>query len=819
MALETPVDDAGRLAAIAALDMVELQPLFDRVGRLARAHARMDADVVLVGNQRTWRIGKDTDWVHSGGSATSFTGAALASDEVMWVEDTLATPCWRDNPDVATDNGLRFFAGAPIRLANGHRIGVVCIADQAPHAYDPDLVAYLTDLAAIAANECDRCLARRHLAQATTDAVQAHNLVAAFVEAAPVAICMTDREMRVIQASPRWRQERQQPDIAGRVLYEAYPDTRRWSETYDHCLTGESIQRDRVQISLPDGSQRWVRVEIAPWRDATGEVGGLLVMSIDVTATVEALDEAKHAADRLKLALEIGELQMWEMDFQRREVSAAGVEPSMPRTYEELNRDFWVGVHPDERDAAMTAWDAYAAGGPAFRQTYRILRPDGPYQWHHSAVHALRDDQNRIIRLVGVLRNVDAQKRGELELRQAMETAETANKAKSEFLANMSHEIRTPLNGVMGIAGALARTELGAQQAEMVGLIETSAQTLEALLTDILDLARIEAGRLEIRPEPFDLATSVNACAALFQASAEAKDLALKVEIEPYALGAYQGDAPRIRQILSNLLGNAVKFTARGEVRLSVQARRDETTTHMIFEVADTGIGFDEETRARLFGRFEQADGSITRKYGGTGLGLAISSSLAEAMGGELVADSTPGQGSVFRLTLELPRRTGAVEMWGDHEAALEEEADLQAMRVLLAEDHPTNRRVVELILGAAGVDLTSVENGAEAVDLAARSRFDLILMDMQMPVMDGLTAIRAIRRREARNGEPATPIYTLTANAMPEHAQASSAAGADGHITKPITADGLLRVVEQVWCEQHPPATTATASPAARTA
>jgi CheY-like chemotaxis protein len=370
----------------------------------------------------------------------------------------------------------------------------------------------------------------------------------------------------------------------------------------------------------------------------------------------------------------------------------------------------------------------------------------------------------------------------------------------------MSHEIRTPLNGVMGVAGALAKTELSAQQAEMVSLIETSAKTLETLLSDILDLARIEAGKMEIRPEPFDLATSVNACSALFDAAAQAKGLDLSVEIAPAALGAYVGDAARIRQILSNLLGNAVKFTTVGGVTLTIDARRGETHSQLRFEVRDTGIGFDAETKARLFSRFEQADGSITRRFGGSGLGLSISRSLAEAMGGRLEAEAVPGEGAVFVLTLELPRCEGALDLWFDA-AEPEPEADpLVGMRVLLAEDHPTNRRVVELILGAAGVDLTCVENGVEAVDAFRRSAFDLILMDMQMPLMDGLTAIGEIRRLEAASGQAPTPIHVLTANAMPEHISASIAAGADGHLSKPILAEALIeRVAETALARESP--------------
>ena len=521
-----------------------------------------------------------------------------------------------------------------------------------------------------------------------------------------------------------------------------------------------------------------------------------------------ALDSARRAQMRLDMALNIGQLRVWEMDWKRKTLKGYGYtdpDQKLDPTFGELNADMFAGIHPDDRDAAAQAWINYMKDGTPFRQTYRLAKPDGGYNWVSSVVEAIRDPKGRIVRILGVLRNITPEKVAELELVKARDEAEAANRAKSEFLANMSHEIRTPLNGVMGIAGALARTELSSGQAEMVQLIETSAQTLEALLTDILDLARIEAGRLEIRPEPFELSTSINACAALFQAAAEAKGLKLVVNIDPGAEGTFQGDAPRIRQILSNLIGNAVKFTSEGEIRISVGAYRDETTSRLSFAVSDTGIGFDEDTKQRLFNRFQQADGSITRKYGGTGLGLAISRTLAEAMGGELTAQSLPGQGSTFCFDLELPRRHGAIDLWDFDDTPISEAQlpELDTMRVLLAEDHPTNRRVVQLILEAAGVDLICVENGAEALDEARRGPFDLILMDMQMPVMDGLTAIRAIRRWEQKEGHPPMPIHTLTANAMPEHAQASHAAGANGHVTKPITAEGLLKVVEQVWTDR----------------
>ena len=378
-------------------------------------------------------------------------------------------------------------------------------------------------------------------------------------------------------------------------------------------------------------------------------------------------------------------------------------------------------------------------------------------------------------------------------LKAATRLADEANRSKSEFLANMSHEIRTPLNGVIGINAALARTELSPEQARMVDLIATSGETLETLLTDVLDLARIESGHLELKAEAFDLENCLENVVALFEAGARQKALDFNLMIAPALAGAFIGDVVRIRQVVSNLLSNAVKFTSDGSITLEAIQADDGA---VVISVTDTGIGFDADFKARLFQRFEQADGSITRRFGGTGLGLAISRALAEAMEGELEADSEPGVGSTFSLTLNLARApAGAVVKVSRPTQARPQEAG--APRVLLAEDHPINRKVVELLFDGTGVDLTCVENGAEAVALYEKVPFDMVLMDMQMPVMDGLTAIRLIRARELADGGFATPIYTLSANAMPEHAEAAVAAGANGHLTKPIAAASLYAALE----------------------
>lgn len=373
------------------------------------------------------------------------------------------------------------------------------------------------------------------------------------------------------------------------------------------------------------------------------------------------------------------------------------------------------------------------------------------------------------------------------KLKAAQERAEAANSAKSEFLANMSHEIRTPLNGVVSMADALSRTDLDANAHQMVDLIRSSGATLERLLTDILDSAKIEAGQVTLEPTVFDLKHTIGDIALMWRAKAEDKGVALVFSFDPSSPRWVKGDAVRLRQILTNLVSNALKFTDQGTVTLAVSAADGD---RIAFAVRDTGMGFDSEQKARIFQRFQQADGSITRRFGGTGLGLAISTALVDLMGGELDCASVPGRGSEFVFAIDLPASAPPVAAVEDMEAT-----DIAALplRILLADDHPANRKVVEIMLAATAMELVTVEDGRQALDTFMTGPFDLVLMDMQMPVMDGLSATAAIRAFEASAGRERTAILMLTANAMAEHVAQSLAAGADGHLTKPITLGGLF--------------------------
>jgi signal transduction histidine kinase len=383
-------------------------------------------------------------------------------------------------------------------------------------------------------------------------------------------------------------------------------------------------------------------------------------------------------------------------------------------------------------------------------------------------------------------------------LERARAAAESANAAKSEFLATMSHEIRTPLNGVIGMAQAMGRDPLPAVQRERLAVIRQGGETLLNLLNDLLDLSRIEAGRLELEDGVVDLADQARGAREAFAAVAADKDLLITLTVAPEAEGAWRGDPTRLRQVLYNLVSNAVKFTSSGEVAITLAVEAGQ----VMVAVRDTGPGIPADRLGALFQKFVQADASTTRQYGGSGLGLAICRELVERMGGTIAVKSRVGEGSVFTVRLPLVRAEAAAPAAGASslEPASSEPcaaADHEGLRVLAAEDNPMNQVVLRTLLGQLGVAVEIVADGAAAVDAAARGGWDLILMDVQMPVMDGPTAARRIRQDERAKGATPTPILALTANAMAHHQAEYRAAGMDGFAAKPIQVAELVAAME----------------------
>jgi PAS domain S-box-containing protein len=536
------------------------------------------------------------------------------------------------------------------------------------------------------------------------------------------------------------------------------------------------------------------------------ETGGFLLVGVDIT-------NAKRGEASARLLFDTNPMPMWiwNPDTLVFTDSNAAAQDLFGWSAEEFHGKSVYDTLPTEEHQAIAEF--FATGVPDQFETnrpWRHITADGSQVLIMSRHRRLPSSEPRLLlsALIDVTERVETEqmlRRREEELRRATLSAESANLAKSQFLANMSHEIRTPLNGVIAVADVLSHTSTTPAQAEMINLIKTSGDTLNRLLSDVLDLSRIESGELSLEERPFHLGEALREIGGLLGLKAQEKGLHFILSIAPDVDRVFVGDELRVKQIVTNILSNAVKFTSYGSVTLN--ARRAPDTQKILMDVIDTGLGFEAETAARLFLRFQQADGSVTRKFGGSGLGLSICRELVAVLNGDIGCESTPGEGSRFWVQLDLPEGDIAQV----YECERSEFGDM-ALRVLVADDHPTNQHVARLVLAQVGAEVTAVMDGEAALQAFVGGRFDLILMDMQMPVRDGLSATLAIRQVEARSARPRTPIIMLTANATAEHVASSLSAGADLHLAKPFSVHDLLGAISSL-VDQPQPETTASSA------
>ena len=555
-------------------------------------------------------------------------------------------------------------------------------------------------------------------------------------------------------------------------------------ETYYHLRSKEGVYRDQL-------------VKGVPIKDEMGEVIYWLGTITDVHDFRLSQERLRATEERLDLALVSANIGFWEWNAKTGAVSLSATlmdQYGINQTeFRNTLPEFLRAIHPDDRGEILRRTDSTAFNDPPYDIEYRVLKKSGETLWMNAKGRHYQDEEKRPERLTGISIDITSQKEAAAEIARAKEQAERANRMKSTFLANMSHEIRTPLAAIVGFSDLLSNVISENESAQnYLERITRNSKQLSQLIDELLDLSKIEANRLEIERGEVRLSQLLEDSLSSVTYVATTKKLEVELQTAPGLPDSIFVDATRLKQILINLLGNAVKFTDKGGVKLNAFSTEFEHKSTLHIEVSDTGIGLTSEQAGQLFSAFHQADSSISRRYGGTGLGLALSRELAHLMGGELrLAHSVPGLGSTFCLSIPLEAVHQPKAAIAAVSGAPRPRERLTHRKVLVVDDSPDNRMLVIKFLEPTGIAIETAVDGSEAINKVAQQDFDLVLMDLQMPTVDGYQAIAKIRETH-----PTLPVVALTAHALIEEKQRAFHSGFNEYVTKPINRVTLIEIV-----------------------
>jgi two-component system, sensor histidine kinase and response regulator len=644
---------------------------------------------------------------------------------------------------------------------------------------------------------------------------QANSLLEAVIRASPLAIIAIDREGITQSWNPAaervfgWTQE----EVLGRALPVVHrDDAEGYREYMDAVNSGQAFGGLEKRALRKDGSELDVSIWSAPLRDSQGKITGSVALSADITQRKRDEQKLCESEERYRDVFENSHDIIFSIDLDGNftSLNKAAEQATGYSRAEGLRMNVDQVTAPRDRARVRELIALKLAGGTATTEEVTILTKDG-----REVMLEIRPrlvfDKGRPVGIQSVGRDVTERKRHQEELArhtrelqrkneellEALTAAHAAAEAKNCFLANMSHEVRTPMNGIVGMIDLLMSTPLGREQREYAETIQMSAAALLAVISDVLEFSRIEAGKLELETAPFELAPVLGAVCALLRLRARQKQLQLSFSVDAALPRMVRGDASRVRQVMTSLIGNAIKFTEQGEVavRMALESEAGEIVTIRV-TVRDTGIGIAAERCAPLFKGFEQGDNSATRKYGGAGLGLAISKQLVEMMGGQIGVESELGRGSTFWFTVQLRKQIEPATPAPPDLFAPAASVPPAGVRILLAEDNEVNRRIALRMLEKCGFQAEAVCDGRQAADAVLGGHYDVVLMDVHMPMMDGLAATAEIRGREG-NGRH-TPIVAMTARALAGDREECLSAGMDDYIAKPVQMEELRQAIQR---------------------
>jgi len=715
----------------------------------------------------------------------------MGPDGVLFIADATQDERLRHHPMVAGGPGLRAFIGMTVVNAAGKAVGAIGVMDVKPREAPSEAAMANLKLMAQMAGDI---VSRTEEGRRQSERLELLRLVEQMagigqwsLDVATRMVTWSDEVYRIHGVE----REGFDPSLDDALRFYHEDDRGGLADAIAHGFeTGEGY-RMRVRLIRADGEERLVETHAESERAPDGRILSMYGVFQDVTEQERLYREAATNERRYRLLADnTGDvITRVDMNGASKYISPA-IEQLLGWRYEDMSGQSTDYVHPDDRAILLEAIREAVRTKGLTRLQHRALHKDGRTVWVDCSFKAIVNSKGEATGAVVIIRDFEERRKMEQALVEARDRAEAAARAKSEFLANMSHELRTPLTSVVGFSGLLLGSPaLGLTERRYAERIATASDALLGVINDILDYSKLEAGAVALEPRAFDPRAMAEAAAAIVESQCLAKGLTLAVEVAPDTPAVLMGDEGRLRQVTLNFLANAAKFTEAGRITLKL----GWSEGRLRLAVNDTGIGIAADKVDGLFERFTQADNSTTRVYGGTGLGLSISRRLADLMGGRIGVESRQGEGSTFWFEAPLMVAEAASASIQDRSV----EAAPQGLRVLVADDAAANRELVSAILGGLGLEVETVSDGAQAVEAARGGTYDLILMDVHMPVMDGLDATRLIRAMEGAAGRK--PIIALTANVQPEQVEHCRAAGMDDHVGKPIEVAELVRVMSRL--------------------